>query len=189
MAPLFHLITGPFFFSALKTNLPKRYEELMNPAIQQKILSDIQAKITEKEVKIKGKDIGKYLPGAQTGAVRTFNLVGDPHIIDAVLRKYDIKFVTRYLNQSELGQESYLSQVQTNKGTFANTARKPGNYDVFSCGPVGTRKLQELEIEALKAAGYNPLKVRLIEIVFGIRLGVDGPDLAVIDIRADKVRF
>jgi len=142
--------------------------------------------VTADEVKVRGLEhLDEYTPGAETGAVRTFDWRGSPELVDQVMKRYDIRYVTRYLEEVGPG---FINKGQTNRGEFY-APTEPGIYEVLEIGPAGTAKLRELEVQALKKNGFNPNTDRVVLITFGIVRTERGWDLGVVNFKGEKIGF
>jgi len=147
--------------------------------------SKLKEAIQSEEIRMKGQKLLDPTVGADTGAVRQFDLRGPQRVIDEIQRRYDMRIVTRWVNEAESGV-GYLNRADTNRGTY-RPAQAPGRYEVLEIGPAGTTKLKLLEIEAIRTRGFDPRRDRLVKIVFGIVVTDKGPDLGVVDLVAEKM--
>lgn len=140
--------------------------------------------VSADEVKVKGMEhLDEYTPGAETGAVRQFDLRGNPDLIKEIMGRYQLRYVTRYVKDVGPG---YLNKADTTSGSFY-APTEPGMYEVLEIGEAGTAKLRTLEIQALRANGFNPSTDRVVSITFGIVRTEQGWDLGVTDFKGEKI--
>ncbi len=147
--------------------------------------SALAQKVAADEIRVKGKKfLGSASSGGDTGAVRTFDLSGSPEIVKQIEDRYELRHIApAYVSRVSSG---FINQLQTNDGTY-HSRNTPGRYEGIEIGPSGIAKLKMLELEALKANGFDPSTDRVLLIKFGIVHGENGWDLGVVDFKAEKM--
>lgn len=112
---------------------------------------------------------GGSAPGPE-GAIRELDLDGYPQaIVEDIMKRYNLKVVTRRIEGGRRGQ-SFLSSASrgTSERYFGGMAVPSGVYEVFLLSRESVALMSRLEENALIAKGLEPLKSRVIRIVFGI---------------------
>jgi hypothetical protein len=143
--------------------------------------------IEAEEIRTKGVELLEPTVGAATGAVRQFDLQGPPAIVAEIMRRYDLRQVTRYLSDPGPDSQSFLNETRTNEGVYRPQVGA-GIFQILEIGPRGVQKLVSLEIEALRERGFDPRRDRLIAIYFGIAKTESGEyDLKVVKLQAEKL--
>lgn len=124
------------------------------------------------------------------GAVRELDLKGFPQaVVDDIMNRYKLKVVTRHIKGGQRGQ-SFLSSASrgANDTYFGGGAVPEGVYEIFQLSRDSVALMSRLEEEALKKRGLEPLKSRVINIVFGIvKSGNDSYVLGVKSLEAEAV--
>jgi len=118
---------------------------------------------------------GSAGPGPE-GAIRELDLDGFPQpIVDDIMKRYNLKVVTRTIKGGRRGQ-SFLSSASRGKSEqyFGGMAVPDGVYEVFQLSRESVALMSRLEEEALRKDGFEPVKSRVIRIVFGIVKQNDG---------------
>jgi len=103
--------------------------------------------------------------GEIEGAVRRLDLTGFPKsVVDRLMGKYDITIQIKRV--SALDHRSiYLNAAETDKGVY-RSQRSSGLFEVFTLSPQSVRRMVELEEAEMKRRGLNPVKTRVVEVVF-----------------------
>jgi hypothetical protein len=104
-----------------------------------------------------------------TGVIRTVETTDVPnHVADEVLKRWGFRVKLMQLGAGIRGGSGYLSGIQTNAGRFVNATGQPGLYRVLFLGDDTVRRLVELENQEMEKKGYDPQKVHITQVVFGI---------------------
>ncbi len=169
-----------------REKLEKAWEQYNAIQPQSDRRASLKQAITADEVKVKGmKYLDEVTPGADTGAVRHFDMRGAPELVEEIMQRYEMRYVTRYVKESSGG---YLNKASSDRGSF-HAPTEAGLYEVFEIGSAGTAKLRILETEALRSRGFNPKTDRVVSITFGIVRTEHGWDLGVKDFAGEKTQF
>ncbi len=148
--------------------------------------------------------VGERLDLLNVDHVAGKTLFADRKVRDGSIRKFDIAGVSAVAAQEVLdryGIRTYLSGAKNNTamgrrgdrgtgmsgGRFINASGK-GDYHIFSYSRVAGDKFSQLEIDALKRAGHDPDKVRILKIIFGIVSIGDGYDLGIKSIKVIPIQ-
>ncbi|MCE5230913.1 hypothetical protein LLG95_15150 [bacterium] len=105
-----------------------------------------------------------------TGVIRTVETTDVPNnIADEVLKRWGFRVKLMNLSGGVRGGGSgYLSGIQTSAGRFVNATGQPGLYRVLFLGDDTVRRLVDLENAEMQKKGYDPEKVHITQVVFGI---------------------
>ena len=82
----------------------------------------------------------------------------------------------------------FLNRAVTDEGVFINRHGK-GTFRVFSFGAAALGRMVQLEEDALRAKGFDPVRSRVVRVDFGIVRTGKGYDLGVKKIEAEPVRL
>ncbi len=165
--------------------LEQAYAEYTKKAPLPSRAKSLDELIREEELKTKGSKLLDPSVGDDLGAARKFDIRGADAIVREVLDRYEIRIVTRFVAPGE-SSGTYLSRAVTNDATYY-PHHAPGQYEVFEISAKAQHKLKTLEYEHMKAAGFDPSRDRLVQIVFGIVPVKGGYDLGVLDLRAERL--
>jgi hypothetical protein len=124
------------------------------------------------------------------GAVRELDLDGYPQsVVDDIMKRYKLKVVTRKIEGGRRGQ-NFLSSASrgSTERYFGGLEVPAGIYEIFQLSRESVALMSRLEEEALMEEGLEPLKSRVIRIVFGIvEDGKGGYVLGVKSLEAEAV--
>lgn len=138
----------------------------------------------------KGPSGGDGTRKAPEGAIRELDLTGFPQkVVDDVMERHRLRVVQQEIRGGRRGQ-SFLSSASRGAGEryFGGMDVPEGVYDVFQLNRETVATMSLLEENALKEQGFQPLKARVVRIVFGIVQAADGSyDLGVKLLEAEKV--
>ncbi len=104
------------------------------------------------------------------GAVRELDLDGYPEaVVEDIMQRYKLKVVTRHIDGGGRGQ-NFLSSASRgeNERYFGGGPVPSGVYEIFQLSRDSVAVMSRLEEDALKKRGMEPLKSRVVKIVFGI---------------------
>jgi len=147
-------------------------------------LEDLSIKIDKAEIQTAGLEHLPETLGSPTGAVRTFNLLGQEKVVEAVLRRYHIRVVLK--NVPEGPHFNYLNQANTSQGSFYNSGGT-GLQLVLAIPAEALAHLSYLETQAIRQHGLDLNKTRIVEVVFGIVYTGKEYDLVVTDLEYDEL--
>jgi len=124
--------------------------------------------------------------GSDRGTVRELDIAHYPREMQArFLVRYDIKIQTKMVEGNP--RQSYVNAVVTDRGTYLNSGGR-GIYEVMTLSKKVLARMAELEEEELRKRKLDPLRSRVIEVVFGLREGDNGQvDLVVSRFRAEAI--
>lgn len=141
------------------------------------------------EVVVPGRS-GAKSGGGPEGAVRELNLEGFPdNVVEDIMRRYKLQVVLREYRQGGRGA-SFLSSASRGPGErfFGGLSVPPGVYEVFQLNQETVGLMSQLEEKAIRERGLEPLKSRVIHIVFGIvNSPAGGYELGVQSLEVEKV--
>lgn len=132
---------------------------------------------------------GGHAPGPE-GAIRELDLEGYPKdIVDDVMDRYGLQIVMQEMPAGRQGQ-SFLSSASRggNDRYFGGMTAEAGVYEVFRLSRQSVAEMSRLEEQAIKERGMEPMRTRVIKIVFGIVKAKSGSyDLGVKTFEAEAV--
>lgn len=134
---------------------------------------------------------GSSRPGPE-GAVRELDLGGYPKaVVDEIMQRYQLKVVTRRLEAGRRGQ-NFLSSASrgSSERYFGGMEVPAGVYEIFQLSRGSVALMSRLEEDALRKKGLEPMKSRVVRIVFGIvEDGKGGYALGVKSLEAEAVEL
>lgn len=123
-----------------------------------------------------------------SGVIRSVETTGVPNnAADEVLKRWGFNVKIMQVAGGVKGGD-YLSGIETSAGKFVNATSQPGFYRVLILSDVTVRRLVELETEAMKKKGYDPGKVTLKRVVFGVVPAGKTFDLAVTKLEVEPIK-
>lgn len=128
--------------------------------------------------------------GGIEGAVRELKLEGHPpEVLEQIMNRYNLRVVLREFKSGSRGQ-NFLSSASKGPGEqyFGGLSVPPGVYEVFQLNQETVGLMSRLEEDAIRKQGLEPLKTRVIRVVFGIVNSEGGGyELGVLSLEAERV--
>ncbi len=128
--------------------------------------------------------------GGIEGAVRELKLEGyPPEVLEQIMNRYNLRVVLREFKAGSRGQ-NFLSSASKGPGEqyFGGLSVPPGVYEVFQLNQETVGLMSRLEEDAIREQGLEPLKTRVIRVVFGIVNSAGGGyELGVLSLDAERV--
>jgi len=125
--------------------------------------------------------------GAEQGTIREINIARYPKSMqERFFKRFHIKIQIKYLSGGS--HSGFVNAVITDRGTYESHGGS-GYYEVMTISPQLNRRMAQLELQELQRRHLDPLRTRVIEIVFGLREDEDGRvDLCVTRFKAEPIK-
>jgi len=125
--------------------------------------------------------------GSDRGTVRRIDMALYPKSVqERFMTKYRITIQNKMVRGGS--QQSFINAVTTNHGTYLNSGGT-GYYEVMTLPKEVLSRIAELEEQELRKRNLDPLRSRILEVVFGLREFPNGDvDLVVSRFRAEPIQ-
>jgi len=124
--------------------------------------------------------------GSDHGVIREIDISRYPREMQLrFMARYDIKIEKKMVKATST--RSYINAVVTDRGSYVNTGG-PGYCEVMVLSKKTLARIAELEEQELRKRKMDPLRSRVLEVVFGLREDENGQvELVVTRFRAEAI--